>query len=250
MVSPGKSILATKTSTISLFLIAGLIYFGAGCNQPGQSPAFPAELGEVSVPEEGVLPFFKGESMDPYWPESEEKYPADLRRLHNFQLVAHDSSPFDSSRLEGRYTLISFFFVRCSGICPMITSNLRKLSQRIPRQSDLQWLSITINPDEDDVAALDQYRRNHSIVQSNWFFLTGPRAAIYQLARQQFGADVQTVNGRDSLTDFVHTENVYLLDRKGYLRGAYRARGMGDLGRLLKDLELLRERDRNIGEAE
>ncbi|HMZ60776.1 MAG TPA: SCO family protein, partial [Leptospiraceae bacterium] len=44
-------------------------------------------------------------------------------------------------------------------------------------------------------------------------------------------------------TDFVHTENVYLIDRKNYLRGIYRAKGTGDLERLLVEMKTLRQED-------
>ncbi|MEQ9366323.1 MAG: SCO family protein [Leptospirales bacterium] len=231
---------------LTLFLATS--FLTVGCDRGQESaPEFPKELSGVSLPREGVPPFFKGAILDPYWPAASVRrsnYPADLRRLDNFIFTAHDSKRFDDARLDGKYTLVSFFFARCSGICPMITFNMRKVSKRIRRQSDLQLLSITVNPDEDDPAALDKYRRNNQITQPNWFFVTGPRVSIYEAAREQFGADVQTVNGRDSLTDFVHTENVFLLDRDGFLRGVYRARGMGDLERLLTDLEALREIDR------
>ena len=231
-----------------LTLLLATLFLTLACDRGEEGPpGFPKELSEVSIPREGVLPYFKGAVLDPYWPAPsmrQSNYPADLRRLDNFIFTAHDSKRFDDSRLDGKYTLVTFFFARCSGICPMITFNMRKLSKRISRQSDLQFVSITVNPDEDDAAAIDEYRRNSDITQTNWFFLTGPQITIYQLAREQFGADVQTVNGRDSLTDFVHTENVFLLDRDGYLRGVYRARGMGDLERLLTDLEILRANDR------
>lgn len=231
-------------------LLASLMCFAfAHCDRDeAAAPSFPKELSAVSTPQEGVPPHFRGTTMDPYWPatQSPDGYPADLRRLENFIFTAHDAQRFDESRLEGKYTLVTFFFARCSGICPMITFNMRKLSKRIARQSDLQFVSITVNPDEDDPSALKKYRGDNQITQPNWFFLTGPRVTIYQAAREQFGADVQTVNGRDSLTDFVHTENVFLLDRSGYLRGVYRARGMLDLERLIKDLEALRAIDRKL----
>lgn len=237
-----------KSITRINVLFAIFALFAALACGDERPPDFPTELSEVSVPQAGVLPYFKGTVMDPYWPAQNQQgglaYPVDLRRLDNFILTAHNAQKFDDVRLDGKYALVSFFFARCSGICPMITFNMRKLSKRIPGQSDLQLLSITVNPDEDDAPAIDEYRRTNDITQSNWLFLTGPKITIYQMAREQFGADVQTVNGRDSLNDFVHTENVFLLDREGYLRGIYRARGMGDLERLLTDLKTLRANDR------
>ena len=177
--------------------------------------------------------------MDPYWPAG-QALPCDLRHLRDLKLTSHHGRAFTFREVRGRFTLVVFFYASCSGICPLITSNMKALSAKIQEQADLQILSITVNPELDDPESLRAYLEHHAVTQENWTFLTGPRQQIEALAREQFGGDVRTREGLEGLLDFVHTENVYLVDKEGYLRGIYRGRGTGDLLRLLQDLAKLR----------
>ncbi|MBP9885022.1 MAG: SCO family protein [Leptospiraceae bacterium] len=219
---------------LSIFLV--VIVFG--CEE--KKSVFYPELTESSIPQEGILPYFKGEVMDPYWVEN-QKYPIDLRRFPNITLESHLKEEVKEGKLLGKYKLITFFYAKCNGICPMITRNMINFLPRIENQSDLEIYSITINPEVDSVEVLQNFREQYKIKQTNWTFLTGSKKDIYEMARKQFSADVKVIKGADNLNDFVHTENIYLLDKQNYLRGIYRAKGTGDLERLLVELKTLRE---------
>ena len=222
-----------------------LILFLLECGD--KEPEFKRGLSRSSVPQEGILPYFRGEVMDPYWPRS-ASYPDDLRRMDNFNLISHKGASFGPEQIRGKYTLVNFFFASCHGICPLITHNVKKLSAKINDQSDVQFLSLTVNPERDNPEIINGFREMNKVTQKNWTFLTGSKDAIYKIARKEFGAEVKLVRGEKDLTDFVHTENVYLLDKNGYLRGLYRARGTADLDRLVQELETLRSREPNSNE--
>ena len=61
------------------------------------APDFPEELKQVSQPRDGMLPYFRGESMDPYWPAETSAsastlsvLPEDIRRYdEGLVLQAH-----------------------------------------------------------------------------------------------------------------------------------------------------------------
>lgn len=198
------------------------------------------ELTEYSEPVDGVLPYFSGTQMDPSWPAPQD-LPGKFRRMSAANLRADDGRA--QSALEfakGRFSLVTFFYTSCSGICPMITANMKRLSAEIKDQSDLQFISITVDPEKDDDAALRTYRARHQAGQKNWTFLTGSKSEIEDLARNQFAGEIQASADRNGLIAFVHTENVFLLDKEGYLRGVYRARGTGEFPRILKELGELR----------
>ncbi len=232
---------AIHTSKFLFPLILTASLFAVACGKEKQGKFHP-ELTDVSTPRKGVLPYFKGRIMDPYWPKA-DKYPADLRGLRDFELTTHRGEKYQPANIKGKFTLVTFFYATCRGICPAITANMKRLSGKIKDQSDLRFVSITVDPERDNVAALTAYRKRHEIKQNNWTFLTGDRPQIELIAREQFAGEVQTREGKGTLIDFVHTENVFLLDKQGYLRGIYRARGgMGDLTRLQKELGTLRAR--------
>lgn len=49
-----------------VFWLFILLFFISNCDE---KPEFYPEFTNVSIPVDGVLPYFKGEVMDPYWPE-------------------------------------------------------------------------------------------------------------------------------------------------------------------------------------
>ncbi|PJZ27605.1 SCO family protein [Leptospira kmetyi] len=219
-----------------------LLFFAVSCGD--QQEKFYPELTYSSAPKAGILPYFKSEVMDPFWPEENGKLPEDLKKVPEFSLVSHENREFNNRNLKDKYTLVTFFYAKCKGICPMITRNMMNFIPKIEDQSDLQIVSISVNPELDAVEVLKKFRNQYKIRQENWVFLTGAKKTIYNMARNQFGADIKVIQGKDDLNDFVHTENVYLLDKKNYLRGVYRAKGSGDLERLKIELNTLRESDR------
>jgi len=210
----------------------------------GDSPASRPELTGYSEPVEGILPHFQGEEMDPFWSKTAE-LPANLRRISDATLRSEAGKSGSGRALAaGKYSLVTFFYTTCSGICPRITANMKNLSAQIKDQTDLQFLSITIDPTVDDEKALRSYRAKHAIEQANWIFLTGSKQEIEQMAREQFAAEIQAGTGKPGLIAFVHTENIFLLDKAGYLRGIYRARGDGEFPRIQKELAQLRAASR------
>ncbi len=220
--------------------VALLICVTGACEPQG---AYHPDLAVYSPPKPGVLPHFSGRQMNPAWPAPSD-LPGDFRRMGT--AVFRSDRGVEVSGLQiaaGRYSLVTFFYSTCNGICPLITYNMRKLSGMIGDQTDLQFLSITVDPAVDDVAALKKYRRRNGVDQVNWHFLTGQKTDIESLAREQFAGEIEVRSGRDGMLAFVHTENVFLLDQKGYLRGVYRARGQGEFPRLLRELSLLRSAD-------
>ena len=219
------------------FILITVMVLSLHCKDTGVP--FDRSMSFASSVKDGILPYFKGNNLDPVWPEK-ENMPADLRGLNDISLKNQNEETVTALNLKGKYVIAAFFFASCVGICPMITLNMKKVSSEIDNQSDLVFISITVDPERDSPGVLRKYIREQKINQSNWHFLTGEKSSIYSLARTQFNADV-AVNEKDDLRDFVHSENIYLLDKSLLLRGMYRGRGYADLKRLIKDLKLLRK---------
>ncbi|GBF50467.1 SCO1/SenC [Leptospira ryugenii] len=221
---------------INLLFLISLCSLILGCKD--KKPNIDPNLTFVSKQIPGILPYFKGALLDPYWSEDRD-LPSDLKRILNLSLVSEQNKTFDLDEYPNHYKIIVFFYAKCTGVCPMITSNLIRFLPKLKNQKKLIVLSVSINPEEDTVEELKKYRSRYKIEQSNWIFLTGDREQIHSLARDQFSADVKFIKGKYDWKDFVHTENVFLLDTQNYLRGVYRAKGTGDLERLVAEYELL-----------
>lgn len=225
-------LLKSLLKAFSIFLLLWLTF----CD--GSRPKVDPKTTEISQSISGVLPYFKGELLDPYWSLKTEKV-ADLKVLPEIKLLSHENQWVNFTQFKGKCKLIVFFFAKCHGVCPMITSNLVRFLPELEPSVDLDIISISIDPENDTVDRLIAYRKLYKITNPNWLFLTGDKIEIHSLARNVFSADVKQIEGKYDLQDFVHTENIFLLDKENYLRGIYRAKGTGDLERLKREWVIL-----------
>lgn len=218
-----------------IFLACILLTF---CDKK-RAPNLPRELTEFYAPVEGKVPYFKGTDMNPFWNDGKASLPGDLRQLTHFIFTTHEGGVLTPDDLKGKLVLMSFFFTRCSGICPMVTASVKRIHEKITDHSNLVFVSVSVDPEHDGVRQLTEFRERMKVPFKNWFFSTGNKDEIYGLARSVFQSDVTVRGGRDQ-ADFLHTESVYLLDKDLYLRGIYRTKGLADLDRLAKEVETLR----------
>jgi protein SCO1 len=224
---------------IRRFAIAlAMIGIVSACGKKNE-PKMPRELTEYYTPREDIPPYFKGTDMNPYWGDKGAALPPDLRQLKQFTFTTHTGSVLTADDLKGKFVLVSFFFTRCSGICPMVAASVKRIHNHIKDQSNLVFVSVSVDPENDGTKQLNEFRERMKIPYANWYFTTGNKDEIYALARDVFQSDV-TVRGTKDQADFLHTESVYLLDKDLYLRGMYRTRGNPDLERLTKELSQLR----------
>jgi protein SCO1/2 len=111
---------------------------------------------------------------------------AGRRRIPNPELVTDDGRRvrFYDDLVRGRVVAVSFFYLRCTGICPRGTENLlrvqRLLGDRLGR--DVFMYSVTLTPELDSPKDLRDYRARYH-VQRGWTFLTGRPANVEQVRR-------------------------------------------------------------------
>lgn len=97
--------------------------------------------------------------------------------LTNAMLTNQDGRQFKfyDDLLKGKIVLVNMMYARCDGICPAVTSRLKKvyegLKGRIGR--DTFMYSITLRPEQDSPAALKSFARMHHADLPGWQFLTG-----------------------------------------------------------------------------
>jgi protein SCO1/2 len=216
-------------------LLAGLIFL-AGCqrHQPISSQ-YPAEYSAISPVGNG-LPFLVGRDFRPAWGPAQEP----VRTLPAFKFRDQTGALVSSESLAGRALVVSFFFTACGGVCPTTVHNLHAVQERFRDDDRVLLLSVSVTPDADTPAELAHYARRHGILGNRWKLLTGARDQIYAFARAGFNADTvsPTQNAKKAITpdDFLHSENVYLLDREHKLRGIYAGIRTGAVAELTRDL--------------
>jgi protein SCO1/2 len=124
----------------------------------------------------------------------------------------------------GRRVIVAdFFYTHCPTICPVMTRSMKRLQNTVKAAVDVdgrttqlvQFISFSIDPGRDSVAALKKWADRFQIDPSNWWLLTGDKQTIYDLSLKQMNLAVQDPQIDSS---FPHTDIFVLIDKNGVVR--------------------------------
>ena len=162
--------------------------------------------------------------------------------ISSFNLLDQLGRSVDKTFLKNKIVVADFFFVSCGSICPIMTKNLEKVHQFYQKNENILILSHTVWPEMDSVSVLFDYAENHNANHDTWRFLTGDKKELYRLARNDYLVvpDVNDPNYQHGgEADFIHTENVVLVDQLQRIRGYYDGTSEEDIKRLINDIARL-----------
>lgn len=143
-------------------------------------------------------------------------------KLPGFELVDQNGMPFRSSAMSGKVWVVDFFYSSCPGPCPALTSQLSSVHRDFAGESGVAFMSISSDPDKDTPEILRAYAgRFHA--DERWFFLTGEKAKIYELANSGFKLSLKEMV--DSPEPISHSTRLCLVDQQGWVRGFYEGVG-------------------------
>src|SRR6476661_2098737 len=109
------------------FLFIFFVMFSMiACEKKKIASEYPAEMSAVATPGEG-LPFLVGKDLRPVW---ETKDAPKTRELLPFQFVDQAGKKITLDETKGKIAIVSFFFSKCPGTCPITTSNLKKIQDK------------------------------------------------------------------------------------------------------------------------
>ena len=189
-------------------------------------------------PEED-LPIYQPSELNPALVDASAMRTEDHRVL-DFELVNHLGDTVTLADVQGQILVVDFFFSRCATICPLMTKNLQRIHDRLEPTMPVRILSHSVTPQADSVSVLHRYAEKHGANPDLWWFLTGEKKEIYRLARKSYFSCLDEGDG--GFQDFVHTENIVLVDDKGRLRGFYDGTDSDSMSHLFNDLGLLLEK--------
>ena len=139
--------------------------------------------------------------------------------IPNFELYDQDGNIFNNEDMLGNIVVVDFFFTRCPTICPKLAAHLLDIQNKFADRTDVIIVSHTVDPEHDSVEVLKEYAHKVHAKQDKWYFLTGEKSAIYDLAFKGYFASAS----KDEFAPggFLHSELIFLVDPKGRLRGSY-----------------------------
>jgi protein SCO1/2 len=141
---------------------------------------------------------------------------------------------------ENYITIADFFFTECPTICPVMSSQLARIQDKIKAdglQDRVRLISFSVKPQNDTPEILKAYGEKIGADFQMWNFVTGNENDIYELAEDGF---MLTAFPSDSAEGGIfHTDKVTLLDRELHIRGYYDGTSTKDMDALYEDLKLL-----------
>lgn len=155
--------------------------------------------------------------------------------IQSFQLRDQNNAAVSLANWEDKIVIADFFFTHCPSICPKMTNNLKRI-QAYAEVDNLLINSFSVDPERDSVQQLKSYAEKFDI-KGAWHLLTGSKQELYKLARKSFL--ITATDGDGGADDFIHSENLVLIDKQKRIRGYYDGTDETAVNNLIKDLRKL-----------
>ena len=185
------------------------------------------------------LPFYTEATWTPHWIAEDDERFENIHTIADFEFLNQKGERINNSSFGGKIYVTNFFFTICPSVCPKMTKNLDLIQERFAGDERVGILSHTVMPWVDSVATLNEYALRHEIDENIWHLVTGDKKDIYQMARASYFADEGFGKSVTTDEDFLHTENIMLVDQQRRLRGVYNGTLPLEMRRMIEDMETL-----------
>lgn len=161
-----------------------------------------------------------------------------IHKIEDFSFIDQNGDTVTNKTFAGKIYVADFFFTSCPGLCTNMSAVLQQLQKYFKDDDNVLILSHSVTPEIDTVPVLKSYAERKGAINGKWFMVTGERDKIYGVARNSYFADDNYNTEKDS-TAFFHSENFYLVDQLGRIRGVYNGTLPADMERLKEDAKIL-----------
>ena len=164
-------------------------------------------------------------------------------KIGSFSFLNQNGETITHKSMEGNVSVVEYFFTTCGTICPIMNSQMQRISKAYISRSDVRIFSFTVLPEIDTVEQMARYAKKHFAKTPQWNFLTGKKEDLYHLARTSFFVlkPAEAENLGDEGSDFIHTNNFVLVDKQKRIRGYYDGTNSKEVTKLISDIAVLLE---------
>ncbi|MEO9851758.1 MAG: SCO family protein [Reichenbachiella sp.] len=216
-----------KNGLIICFLVASVW----GCSKKSEKRMNP----------EIELPYYSDAIFTPEWISPEDTKYDSIHTIADFSFVDQNGDMITNQTFENKIYVTNFFFTLCPNVCPRMTKNLKKIQKEFASDESVKILSHTVMPWVDSVDRLAEYASLNDIDVSQWSLVTGDKKYLYQMARESYFADEGFGKTVTTDEDFLHTENIILVDTKRRIRGIYNGTLPLEMKRMIEDIYTLKK---------
>ncbi len=159
--------------------------------------------------------------------------------IADFSLTNQYKETISQRNTEGKIYIANFFFATCQSICPVMTTQLTRVQKEIQNDNEILILSHTVNPMHDTAEVLLEFATKYGAVKDKWYFLTGSKKSIYDLAKNSYLVNALEDDG--TAEGFIHSETFLLIDKQRRIRGIYDGTDSLQVDKLISDIKLLKK---------
>ena len=166
---------------------------------------------------------------------NETKYPV----IPPFSFINQDSLTITEQYFKDKIYVADFIFLSCPTICPKMNSEMNIVYREFKNNSNVLFLSHTVDPENDNCERLKNYTTGLNIDTKRWNFVTGNKDSIYHIAEKGY----YSIAYSDSTAPggLVHSGGLLLIDKLRHIRGVYDGTNTEATKQLIKDIKLLLE---------
>lgn len=162
--------------------------------------------------------------------------------VDTFTFINQEGRPFTKKDMDGKISVVEYFFTTCTSICPKMNKSLERVYKAYKGNPNVLLLSHTVDPVHDTAGAMKAYSLRFDADPKQWVFLTGDKKRLYEMARYSYLISAQDdTTGVTPDEDFIHDNHFALVDRTGHIRGFYDGLNAVQVDSMIGDIKLLLE---------
>ncbi len=156
-------------------------------------------------------------------------------KLPDFELTDQNGNKVNLKTFDNKIFIINFFYTACPSVCTLMNENVNALDSIYSKNKMTYFVSVTVDPKDDDIAGLKKYAASFKHLSVKRLFLTGDTATIYNLARKGLLVDAVQTGPKD----FVYSDKLILVDGEKRIRGYYNGAQPTEVDRLNDEIKVL-----------
>ena len=184
------------------------------------------------------LPYYNTADFTAQWIDKGSDLLKSMHTIPAFSFTDQNGNTVTQQTVANKIYIADFFFTSCPGLCPRLTKNLKLIQDAFKADNKVMILSHSVTPDKDSVSILHRYAANYGVLYDKWRLLTGNKDSIYTIARKAYFADEDLGLQRNN-NDFLHTENMLLIDQNRHIRGIYKGTSPLEMSNMITDIKRL-----------
>lgn len=155
-----------------------------------------------------------------------------IKPVPKFSFLNQNGDTFTDNELIGKISIVDFMFTNCPGPCPIMSNNMNEIYKDYKDVDHVQFISITVDPKNDNISKLKQYSDSYKVNDNRWQFLTSEINKIKDLKQNGFMLYAGELPQ-------AHAIKFILVDHNGNIRQYYDGTDKASMAVLRKDIQFL-----------